>query len=304
MTGTRQGSGGQSHVSLHGRRQDRDRTGRAGQRRALHQSRLRSQLPEHHGNKRIYIEAIRTIQPGEELAYDYQIDRDGDDPPTSTKSSLVAAAPPNAAGACWWRARSRAKIRSRSGPRRPRPRREEARREDEAARQDGTRAAPRRARREAPWRGALSIETRPRTASAALRTHRTQTPWRLRSPREASRSGRLRAAALVRGLIDCAHRRRDRGEFQAARIGAQRQLRLRERIRGDRTCWLEEPVFAEERSLLHELEQVRLRVNRADIPGAVRHRGPLCVVSAGAGYARHLDNCTTASSAWSGHSST
>jgi len=32
-------------------------------------------------NKRIYIEAIRTIQPGEELAYDYQIDRDGDDPP-------------------------------------------------------------------------------------------------------------------------------------------------------------------------------------------------------------------------------
>jgi SET domain-containing protein len=32
-------------------------------------------------NKRIFIEAIRTIQPGEELAYDYQIDRDADDPP-------------------------------------------------------------------------------------------------------------------------------------------------------------------------------------------------------------------------------
>jgi len=32
-------------------------------------------------NKRIYVEAIRTIQPGEELAYDYQIDRDPDDPP-------------------------------------------------------------------------------------------------------------------------------------------------------------------------------------------------------------------------------
>jgi SET domain-containing protein len=31
-------------------------------------------------NKRIFIEAIRTIQPGEELAYDYQIQRDDDDP--------------------------------------------------------------------------------------------------------------------------------------------------------------------------------------------------------------------------------
>jgi uncharacterized protein len=30
-------------------------------------------------SKRIFIEAIRTIQPGEELAYDYQIQRDADD---------------------------------------------------------------------------------------------------------------------------------------------------------------------------------------------------------------------------------
>jgi hypothetical protein len=32
-------------------------------------------------NKRIYVEAIRTIQAGEELAYDYQIQRDPEDPP-------------------------------------------------------------------------------------------------------------------------------------------------------------------------------------------------------------------------------
>lgn len=32
-------------------------------------------------NKRIFIEAIRTIRPGEELAYDYQIQRDADDAP-------------------------------------------------------------------------------------------------------------------------------------------------------------------------------------------------------------------------------
>jgi uncharacterized protein len=30
--------------------------------------------------KRIFIEALRTVQPGEELAYDYQIQRDDDDP--------------------------------------------------------------------------------------------------------------------------------------------------------------------------------------------------------------------------------
>ncbi len=32
-------------------------------------------------DKRIFVEAIRTIQPGEELAYDYQIERDPEDPP-------------------------------------------------------------------------------------------------------------------------------------------------------------------------------------------------------------------------------
>ncbi len=31
-------------------------------------------------NKRVFIEAIRTIQPGEELAYDYQIEREKGDP--------------------------------------------------------------------------------------------------------------------------------------------------------------------------------------------------------------------------------
>ena len=32
-------------------------------------------------SKRVFIEAVRTIQKGEELAYDYQIQRDGDDAP-------------------------------------------------------------------------------------------------------------------------------------------------------------------------------------------------------------------------------
>jgi uncharacterized protein len=32
-------------------------------------------------DRRVFIEAIRTIQPGEELNYDYQIQREADDPP-------------------------------------------------------------------------------------------------------------------------------------------------------------------------------------------------------------------------------
>ena len=32
-------------------------------------------------NCRVFIDALRTIEPGEELTYDYQIQRDTDDPP-------------------------------------------------------------------------------------------------------------------------------------------------------------------------------------------------------------------------------
>jgi uncharacterized protein len=32
-------------------------------------------------NRRVYIEALRAIEPGEELTYDYQIQREPDDPP-------------------------------------------------------------------------------------------------------------------------------------------------------------------------------------------------------------------------------
>ena len=32
-------------------------------------------------NRRVYIEALRNIEPGEELFYDYQIQREDDDPP-------------------------------------------------------------------------------------------------------------------------------------------------------------------------------------------------------------------------------
>ncbi|HEY2462853.1 MAG TPA: SET domain-containing protein-lysine N-methyltransferase [Steroidobacteraceae bacterium] len=48
--------------------------------------------------KRIFIEAIRTIRPGEELAYDYRIQRDADDPPDIDVVFACRCGAPNCRG--------------------------------------------------------------------------------------------------------------------------------------------------------------------------------------------------------------
>jgi len=58
-----------------------NRCRRQRQRGAFHQSRLQSKLRVGHDERRVFVEAIRTIRPGEELSYDYAISRDQDDPP-------------------------------------------------------------------------------------------------------------------------------------------------------------------------------------------------------------------------------
>ena len=90
-------------------------------------------------------------------------------------------------------------------------------------------------------------------------------------------------------LIRCAGRRRDRGEFAGARIGAERQLRLRDDIRGDRTCWFAAPLFEEERALLGDLEQLRLDLNRGGYLGLFDLELHYAWYAAGTGYARHVD---------------
>jgi hypothetical protein len=119
-------------------------------------------------NKRIYVEAIRTIRPGEELAYDYQIQRDPEDPPNVDEifacrcgaakcrgSMLVARKKPRKkAVAEDRRSVKTAKKKSRSaGPRTeaPRSKRRVAARRDPAARQ--------------------AQSGRPRSGAATRRTH-------------------------------------------------------------------------------------------------------------------------------------
>jgi hypothetical protein len=119
-------------------------------------------------NKRIYVEAIRTIQPGEELAYDYQIDRDPDDPPnvdvifacrcgaaTCRGSMLVAPKKP--------RKKSRKTVSAKAA------RKAAKQSKKKKSRSVGRPAGPRRAamRREGPRQPAAPVKTSGRSRSAA-----------------------------------------------------------------------------------------------------------------------------------------
>ena len=93
----------------------------------------------------------------------------------------------------------------------------------------------------------------------------------------------------IRALIECAHRRLVRGDFSAARVGADQRLQLREEIRGDHTCWLTAPLFTEERALLSDLEQLRLEFNARGFLGLFDLELHYARYPPGAGYARHVD---------------
>jgi SM-20-related protein len=63
----------------------------------------------------------------------------------------------------------------------------------------------------------------------------------------------------------------------------------RDEIRGDDTCWLEEPLFAAERLLLADMEQLRLELNREAFLGLFDLEMHYAWYPPGAGYARHVD---------------
>ena len=95
-------------------------------------------------------------------------------------------------------------------------------------------------------------------------------------------------SARVRELIECARIRKARGEFAGGRIGGVLRVR-RDEIRGDDTCWLEEPLFAAERLLLADMEQLRLELNGEAYLGLFDLEMHYAWYPPGAGYARHVD---------------
>ena len=100
---------------------------------------------------------------------------------------------------------------------------------------------------------------------------------------------RFLASSQIRPLLDCARLRRARGDFDAARIGSGRSLQRREDIRGDSICWITPPLWPAEQTLLKQLEQLRLELNREGGLGLFELELHYAWYPPGAGYARHVD---------------
>jgi SM-20-related protein len=100
---------------------------------------------------------------------------------------------------------------------------------------------------------------------------------------------RFLAPTGLRTLVRCAQQRRKRGEFAAARIGGGRGLQRREEIRGDSICWIAAPLLPAERTLLAQLEQLRMTLNAQALLGLFDLELHYASYPPGAGYARHVD---------------
>jgi SM-20-related protein len=97
------------------------------------------------------------------------------------------------------------------------------------------------------------------------------------------------ASGEIAALAECARLRRARGDFRAARIGGDDQRQRREDIRGDSTCWITSPLLPAEQTLLRELEQLRLELNRSAYLGLFDLELHYAWYPPGAGYQRHVD---------------
>jgi SM-20-related protein len=97
------------------------------------------------------------------------------------------------------------------------------------------------------------------------------------------------APPQIQALVECAHLRRKRGHFAAAKIGIGATLQRREEIRGDATCWIVAPLLPAERTLLEQLENLRLELNAQTLLGLFELELHYAWYPPGAGYDRHVD---------------
>ena len=100
---------------------------------------------------------------------------------------------------------------------------------------------------------------------------------------------RFASGAEVSALRECAWSREARGDFAPARVGKQGSERRLDKIRGDFTCWLSEPLLPAERLLLQRMEALRLALNRSAFLGLFELELHYARYPAGAAYSRHVD---------------
>jgi uncharacterized protein len=92
-------------------------------------------------NRRVFIEATRTIEPGEEMTYDYQIQREDDDPPGIDEVFACHCGFPQCRGTMLWPPDPPKKRRPKRRPaaeKRTRPTRRTGRRGEDGGRARGT----------------------------------------------------------------------------------------------------------------------------------------------------------------------
>src|SRR5262249_31102380 len=79
-------------------------------------------------NRRVFIDAVRDIEPGQELGYDYEIGREKDDPPNVDEIYACRCGSPKCRGTMLWPAKRPAPKRRKAKPKAARPAKRQARR--------------------------------------------------------------------------------------------------------------------------------------------------------------------------------
>ena len=203
-------------------------------------------------NRRVFIDAVRDIAPGEELGYDYEIGRDKDDPPNVDEIYACRCGSPQCRG---------------------------------------TMLRPPRKRRQAKrQRSAQAEKSQDRRPSEASR--RTVTPARLIEQLAERGFGVVEDfvdAELLAELRERCVELHAAGALRPARIGRGENAQLVPEVRGDFISWLQHPERDAEQRLLARLDELRAALNRALMTGLEDFQGHFALYPRGAGYARHFD---------------
>ena len=204
-------------------------------------------------NRRVFIDAVRDIEPGQELGYDYEIGRDKDDPPNVDEIYACRCGSPQCRGTMLWPPRKTV-LKSES----------KAEAEGQAPPEDAARS-------------------RSQEPSPAGRTSEgTYTPPRLIEQLAERGFGVVEDfvdAGLLLELHDRCIELHAAGALRAARIGRGPNERLVPEVRGDFISWLTHPERNAEQRLLAQLDELRMTLNRELMAGARGLPGTLRAVS-------------------------